>query len=99
MVVLTATFKAKPGKEAELETALKSVFPKVEQEAGTLQYVLHRSKKEAGVFFFYEAYADKAALDLHSGTPYLKELFAGMNDLLAEKPAISLYEDIAAIKR
>ena len=48
---------------------------------------------------FYEKYADKAALNHHSTTPYLKELFATIPGLLAEKPVIELYEDIAAIKR
>lgn len=99
MVVLIATLQAKPGKEQELETALKSVLPQVESEQGTIQYVLHRSEKQPGKFMFYEKYADKAALNHHSTTPYLKELFAKIPNLLADKPVIELYEDIAAIKR
>lgn len=99
MVVLIATLQAKPGKEQELETALKSVLPQVETEQGTVQYILHRSEKQTGKFMFYEKYTDKAALNHHSTTPYLKELFAAIPALLAEKPVIELYEDIAAIKR
>ena len=99
MIILAAVLSAKPGKEAELEAALKSVIPQVEAEQGTLQYVLHRSVKEPGKFFFYEKYRDQAALDFHGSTPYLKDLFRQIADLLAEKPSISLYEEIAAIKR
>ncbi len=99
MIVLVATMKAKQGKEPELENALQAVFAKVEQEKGTLQYILHRSQQDAGKFFFYEKYADQAALDFHGSTPYLKELFKTIKDLLAEKPSIDLYEEIAAIKR
>jgi quinol monooxygenase YgiN len=99
MIILVAALSAKPGKEAELEALLTSVIPKVEAEEGTLQYVLHRSANDPGKFLFYEKYADKAALDFHGSTPYLKELFKGMTELLSEKPVISLYEEIAAIKR
>lgn len=99
MIVLVATMKAKQGKEAELENALKAVIPQVEQEEGTLQYILHRSKNDAGKFFFYEKYADKKALAFHGSTPYLKELFDMLKELLAEEPSIDLYEEVAAIKR
>lgn len=99
MIILVATMKAKQGKEAELETALKSVIPKVELEKGTLKYVLHRAQDNAGQFLFYEKYVDKEALDFHGSTPYLKGLFSTITDLLAEEPSITLYEEIAAIKK
>lgn len=99
MITLVAALSAKPGKEMELETALKSILPQVEAEEGTLQYVLHRSTKEPGKFLLYEKYADKAALDFHGSTPYLKEMFKQAANLLSEKPTISIYEEIAAIKR
>ncbi|HWR43732.1 putative quinol monooxygenase [Sporomusa sp.] len=99
MIVLVATMKAKEGKELELENALKSVIPKVEVEQGTLQYVLHRSQEDASKFLFYEKYVDKAALDFHGSTPYLKELFKTIASLLSEKPSIALYEEIAGISK
>lgn len=99
MIVLVATMKAKPGKETELESTLTAVIPQVEQEPGTLQYVLHRSQQEAGKFLFYEKYVDKAALDFHGSTPYLKELFKAIAGLLAEKPVIEIYEEVAGINK
>lgn len=99
MIILVAALSAKPGKESELEAVLTAIIPKVEAEEGTLQYVLHRSANDPGKFLFYEKYADKAALDFHGSTPYLKELFKCTAELLSEKPTISLYEEIAAIKR
>lgn len=99
MIVLLATLQAKPGKELELETALKSVIPFVETEQGTAQYILHRSEKNSGRFLFYEKYTDKEALDYHRSTPYLKELFEKIPGLLAEKPSIELYQEVASIKR
>lgn len=99
MIILVAALSAKPGKEQELEAALTAIVPQVEPEEGTLQYVLHRSADNPGKFLFYEKYADKAALDFHGSTPYLKQFFKQIAGLLAEKPSISLYEEIAAIKR
>ncbi|MDF2635989.1 MAG: Antibiotic biosynthesis monooxygenase [Pelosinus sp.] len=99
MIILVAAMKAKQGREAELEAALKSVIPKVELEKGTLKYVLHREQDDAGQFLFYEKYADKEALDFHGSTPYLKELFSSIPELLAEEPSVTLYEEIAAAKK
>jgi quinol monooxygenase YgiN len=98
MIILIATMRAKQGKEVELETALKSVVPMVGLEKGTLQYVLHRSQDDSSKFLFYEKYADKEALDFHGATPYLQDLFSRIPDLLAEKPSIALYEEIASAK-
>jgi len=99
MITLVANMQAKPGKEKELEAAFQAVFPKVQLEQGTVAYVLHRSKDNAGQFFFYEKYQDQQALDHHGSMPYLKELFREISDLLLEKPKIKLYEEIAAISR
>ena len=99
MITLVANMQAKPGKEKELEAALQTVFPKVQLEQGTVAYVLHRSKNNAGQFFFYEKYQDQQALDNHGSTPYLKALFREISELLLEKPEIKLYEEVAAISR
>ncbi len=98
MIILVATMKSKQGKEAELEAALKSVIPMVGLEKGTLQYILHRSQDDPSEFLFYEKYADKAALDFHGSTPYLRELFSTIPNFLSEKPTITLYEEIASAK-
>jgi quinol monooxygenase YgiN len=99
MIVLIATMKSNKGKEAELEAALKSVIPMIELEKGTLQYVVHRSHNDSSKFLFYEKYADKEALDFHESTPYMRELFSMIPNLLSEKPSITLYEEIASINK
>lgn len=99
MLVVVATMVAKAGKEAELEAVLKAIVPKVQNEEGTISYVLHRAVGEPGKFLFYEVYRDKAALDFHSNTPYFKEMFASTGALLEGRPQIALFEDIASISR
>jgi len=96
MVVVSAVMEAKPGKEQEVEKALREMVPTTEAEAGTLVYVLHRALGNPCKFFFYEKYEDQAALALHSATPQLAELFVKLVPLLARDPVIEVFEELAA---
>ena len=98
MIVVVAVMKAKKGKEQEMEDALRWLIPQVESESGTLQYVLHRARKDTGKFLFYEKYRDKDALNTHGSTPYFGELFGKIAPLLDGDPSIEIYEDIASIQ-
>lgn len=98
MIVVVAVLKAKQGKEQEMEDALRWIVPQVENEPGTLQYALHRARKQPGTFLMYEAYRDKDALNAHSATSYFSQLFAKIGDLLDGSPSIEIYEELAAIK-
>jgi quinol monooxygenase YgiN len=99
MIVLVASLKAKAGKEKQLEEVLKKMIPNVQTEKGCTKYTLHRSKADAGAFMFYEEYVDQAALDLHNGTPWFKQLGKDLDGLLASDPVAVFWENIAAIKR
>ena len=98
MIVVVAILQAKQGKEQEMEDALRWIIPQVDAEEGTLQYILHRAKKEPGKYLFYEKYLDKAALNAHGSTSYFAEMFAKIGPLLDGSPTIEIYEDIASIK-
>jgi quinol monooxygenase YgiN len=99
MTVLVAVLQAKPGKEAALEAELKAIVLKVQTEANALCYALHRAEGNPGKFLVYEKYTDKAALDFHLSAAYMKEMLSNIESLLSEAPALTLYEEIAAIKR
>lgn len=99
MIVLMATFQAKPGKEKALEQKLMGLIPHVQNEEGTICYILNRSAVDAGKFLFYEMYQDKKAFDFHNSTPYFLDLIDTMDELVSDKPQLDFYEDIASIKR
>jgi quinol monooxygenase YgiN len=99
MIVVTASFQAKEGKEEELEQAFRAMFPLVRTEAGVITYILHRSTDNRGKFFFYEQYKDKDAFDYHGATPYFKDLIVKVKDLVTGPPAVGFYEEVEAIKR
>jgi len=97
MIVLAAFFQAKPGREAELEAALRAMIPETHKEAGALEYVLHRAKDDASRFFFYEKYRDQTALDAHAASSYLKTLLEKAPELCASAPVVTAYEPLASI--
>jgi quinol monooxygenase YgiN len=95
MITLVAIAQAKPGKEKVLEETLLALVPQTRQEAGCINYDLHRSLNKPGVFLFYENWVDRAALDKHGTMPYMLDLRAKTVDLLAEPIQIELYEMIS----
>lgn len=99
MIVFTATLKAKPGKEKELEEALRNMVSEVQNEEGTMTYVLHRVKGTTGEFLFYEKYKDQAAWEFHDATPHMKELLIKLESLLKEEIELNHFEELAAISR
>jgi len=99
MIVLIAMLKAQKGKEKKVEDILRAMIPSVQNEKGTLKYILHRSRKDPTEFLFYEEYVDQAALDFHGGTSYFKELGKSLNGLLDGAPKELFYDAVAAITR
>ena len=99
MIILTAMVKAQKGKEKKVEEILRGMIPNVQNEKGTLKYILHRSQKDPTEFMFYEEYVDQAALTLHGGTSYFKDLGKNLNGLLDGAPKELFYEAVAAITR
>jgi len=98
MLVVIATMTAQAGKEQEMEKALLDIIPQVENETGTLAYVLHRVRKEPRKFIMYEKYRDKESLKHHGATPYFAELFGKIGPLLDGNPTLEICEIVAAIK-
>ena len=90
-LTVIARVKAKPGKEAELEQALRAVVGPTHAEPGCLRYALHRSTGDPATFVMVERWVSKAALDQHLETPHLKALRAKFGDLL-EGRDVALYE-------
>jgi len=99
VIVLIAMLKAQKGKEKKVEEILRGMVPSVQNEKGTLKYILHRSRKDPTEFLFYEEYVDQAALDFHGGTSYFKDLGRNLNGLLDGAPKELFYQAVASITR
>jgi len=71
-VVLNVHFEAAPGREDDLEEALRALVAPTRGEPGCLAYRLHRDPKQPGKFMFYEKFRDQGALDAHIASPHFQ---------------------------
>ncbi len=77
MIVLTATWRAKPGNEQRCAEILELMTPLTRAEPGCLFYQAHRSADDPRTFELYEQYVDQAALEAHSASDYFKQYVLG----------------------
>ena len=94
-MVVVAKIRVKAGREAEAEAAFRKQIDYVtREEPATLVYRLHRGRKDASLFLFYERYADPDAFDRHGKSASIQELFRSLQPLLDGAPAIELYDEL-----
>jgi len=95
MIVVAAMLKATDGKGDELEQAFKKLVPKVLNDPGTIVYTVHRNIDDPNKFLVYEKYESREALQAHSQTEHFKEFGRAIRGMLAGRPDIGLYNEIA----
>ena len=84
---------AKPGKEAELGTFLKSALPLANQERGTIVwFALQFDHATYGIF---DAFGDEAGRNAHLNGEIAKALMAKASELLASAPNIEKVDVMA----
>jgi len=93
-VTLLATFKARPGKEAELRKTLLALIPPTRKEDGCIDYDLHVATDDPSKLFFYENWTSKAHLEKHGETPHLQDLVKRLDELCAEPLQLTYWEKI-----
>jgi (4S)-4-hydroxy-5-phosphonooxypentane-2,3-dione isomerase len=83
-VALLSRVKAKEGRGEELIAAFLPVFELVEEEPGTLLYVLHRSREDPDLFWVCELYADDDAFAAHRNSEALAAATPALANFIAE---------------
>lgn len=94
-VTVVATFHARPGKEAELRTALIGLVAPTHKESGCVNYDLHVAPDDPAKFLFHENWKTKADLDAHLQKPHIQALLPRVGELCTAPPSIELWERIA----
>jgi quinol monooxygenase YgiN len=93
-VALFVRLEAKPGKEAEVESFLKSGLPLAEQEpATTAWFAIRMGPSTFGIF---DAFPDEAGRQAHLSGQIAAALMAKAPDLLAQAPQIEKVDVLAA---
>jgi quinol monooxygenase YgiN len=91
---LLVRLKAKPGKESQLETFLRSALPLAQAEpATTVWFALKFGPDSFGI---YDAFPDEAGRQAHLTGAIAKALFAKADELLAEAPVVEQIDVLAA---
>ncbi len=97
MIAVIAKIPIKEGKVEEAIDAFKELMVQVAKEEGTLMYTMNRAQSNSNTLMIMERYQDKAALDVHSSTPYFKAFFAKSREFIGGKPEITVLEEIHSI--
>ena len=96
-IAVVVKITAAPGKRDEVAAGLAKMFPTVEDEAGTILYILNEDLGNADVLWMYEYYTDQAALDAHSSSPAMAELLGSLGgDLMGAPPELIMVNPIRA---
>ena len=91
-ITVVAKLTAKPEAVEQVKNEMLKMIAPTRCEHGCLEYRLHQDVQAPAVFFFYENWADMAALDRHLGSPHYRQYAEAVGGLLAEKLVHKLLE-------
>lgn len=95
-ISLIAKLTAADGKADELRAALANMIVAAEEEAGLEIYSAHVDSSDANVFYFFELYADQAALDVHGKGDGMKAAMGALGGLLGGRPEVTMMSPVVA---
>lgn len=93
-ISVIARFQAKRGSEHTLRSLLLKLVEPTRKEKGCINYDLHQSRQDAGLFFFYENWTDQASLDRHLESLHVKEMLKDVPALIAAPIELHLLNQI-----
>ena len=93
-VALWVKLDAKPGKERDVETFLRSALPLVQEEPATLAWFAIRLGPSS--FGIFDAFPDDAGRQAHLSGKVAAALMAKAPELLASSPSIEKVDLLAA---
>ena len=79
---IIARFHARPGREGEVETAIREVAAPTRAEAGCLGYQMFRGTRDEALFFIHSRWKDEEAFELHATLPHTVRFLATVEPLI-----------------
>ena len=92
--VVSAKWRAKPGKEDRLVELCEEMTGPSRAEPGNLYYQAQVSPEDPRTFFLYEQYVDEAGYETHKATPYFQENVFGYILEYLEERSVKTYRTI-----
>lgn len=90
-IIVLATAKAKPGKETELELALREVAGPTREQPGCVQFSLLRVAGDPSTLVGYERWATEEAHQQHLKGAHVQRFMSRLGEIVAGAPAIISY--------
>jgi len=83
-LTIVASIRSQPGQEDLVETELRKLVEPTREEAGCLQYDLHKNHEVPGHFVFYENWEDRDLWQAHMGAAHIAAYMAATEGAVAE---------------
>ena len=93
-ITVIACIRAKEGKEPQVREALLKLLAPTRREAGCINYDLHLSPDDPGLFLFHENWRSREALAANLESAHVAELRDRTDELLAEPVEITVWDRI-----
>ncbi|MGH8462763.1 MAG: putative quinol monooxygenase [Pseudomonas sp.] len=84
--------KTRPEKAEAFEALFRAYVQPSRAEPGCIEYHMLRDKEDPSLFVFYEIWASKQALDVHSALPHMQAFFETRMDYLERDFDIQLVD-------
>ena len=91
-ITVVAQAKAQPGREEEIERALRTNAEASRQEGSCVSYQVLRG--DEGVFMTVERWSDRPGFDQHMTMPHVQTLLQTIGPMLAEAPQIRVLREV-----
>ena len=90
--VVSAKWRAKPGKEERLKALIEEMTEPSRAEPGNVYYQAQRSIEDPQLFYLYEQYVDEDGYKAHQATDAFKENILGKVVPMLESRQRNFYE-------
>jgi quinol monooxygenase YgiN len=94
-VTVVVRIKAKPGMEARVRQELEALLAPTRVEKGCINYDMHVSPDDTGLFLFHENWTSEADLTTHLEAPHIKRWIEKAGELLAEPMELTRWQKLA----
>jgi quinol monooxygenase YgiN len=93
-VIVVASFKTFPGKEADAERFLWDLLETTHEEAGCLLYALHRGLDDPQRLVYVERWENRELLEKHLYAEHIQTALSLVGDYFSEAPDIIYYDAV-----
>ena len=92
MVIVAGKARFRPETLEQVKALAGTVIPATRCEEGCLHYAFYPDPEDPAAMFVFEQYRDRAAMEAHMAAPYTQEFLGRIMPLVAEPPALLVYE-------